>query len=171
MFGASYLVRFIGRTTARRLARYISRDFFRRIRGSLGSYVDDFLASESAEEFGQAIIAASIVEAIGVMSTMVVNAGMESIFEDYVVPAFEGIEISPEDCDPEQVYNDIPAEYLEFMSDMVSEGVSIVEAAKEEALEIAEFASLSGVKVGAGMSNQGIGEGIGGGEDFDGEDD
>lgn len=171
MFGASYLVRFIGRTTAVRLARYISRPFFRRIRGSIGSYVDDFLESESAEEFGQAIIAGAIAEAIAVMATMPVNAGQETILEDYVIPAFEEIDTSPEDCDPEQVFYDIPSEYLEPVSDIVSEGVSIVQAAKEEALEIAEFASLSGVKVGAGMENEGIGEGIGGGEDFDGEDD
>lgn len=167
LFPASALLGLIGRSTARRLFTFTRRPYFSRIRGSINAYVEGFLSSESAEEFGQAIIAGAIAEAIAVMATMPVNAGQETIFEDYVIPAFENIDTSPEDCDPEQVFYDIPSEYLEFMSDIVSEGVSIVQAGKEEALELAEFASLSGIKVGANMSI----EGIGGGEDFDDDED
>lgn len=99
-----------------------------------GSFIDK-LGDFAVEQYQEARIAASIGEAIDAMSKEPVNAGQEAIFQDYVEPAFLEINTNPEECNPEQVYDEIPGDYMEFMGGIVDLGVDIVNQALYEVRE------------------------------------
>lgn len=71
-------------------------------------------------------------EAISTMEDMIGNAGQQTVFNDYVQPAFAA-NIGPIENGWTEV--DI-GEYMDFMGEIVEEGNQIMEAAYEEAQEI-----------------------------------
>jgi hypothetical protein len=96
-----------------------------------GSFIDQ-IADFAIEQYEEAKIANAIGDAISSMSGLPVNAGQEAIFQDYIEPAFLSISTDPDNCNPEQVYGDIPGEYLDFMGGIVEEGIDIINQALEE---------------------------------------
>jgi hypothetical protein len=89
---------------------------------------------ESAIDIEEAfqIIESALDEALGTMSGMIGNEGQESIFQSYVVPAFQDA-VGPID----EGWSDVDiGEYMDFMGDIVNEGNSIMSAAYDEAQQI-----------------------------------
>ena len=71
-------------------------------------------------------------EALSTMEGMVGNAGQQTVFNDYVVPAFEDAK-GP----IEEGWNEVDiGEYMDFMGEIVEEGNSIMSDAYDEAQEI-----------------------------------
>lgn len=96
-----------------------------------GNFIDT-IADFAIDQYQEAKIAGAIGEAISAMSGEPVNAGQEAIFQDYIEPAFLSISTNPNSCNPEQVYDEIPGEYLEFVGGIVDLGVDIINQALEE---------------------------------------
>lgn len=71
-------------------------------------------------------------EAISTMNDMIGNAGQQTVFDDYVEPAFA------ENLGPiEDGWEDVDiGEYMDFMGEIVEEGNAIMAEAYEEAQEI-----------------------------------
>ena len=71
-------------------------------------------------------------EALDTMEGMVGNAGQETVFNDYVVPAFQDAK-GP----IEEGWNEVDiGEYMDFMGEIVDEGNSIMADAYDQAQEI-----------------------------------
>jgi len=71
-------------------------------------------------------------EALDTMEGMVGNAGQQTVFNDYVVPAFEDAKGPIENG-----WTDVDiGEYMDFMGEIVEEGNSIMSDAYDQAQEI-----------------------------------
>jgi hypothetical protein len=78
------------------------------------------------------IVNEAFMEAIDTMQAMVGNAGQQTVFNDYVVPAFQDAKGPIEDG-----WNDVDiGEYMDFMGEIVEEGNNIMADAYDEAQEI-----------------------------------
>ena len=84
-------------------------------------------------ESSQAIIKSGLNDALSTMESMPVNSGQESIYQDYVVDAFEANAEAPVDEGWTEV--DI-GEYMDFMGEIVAEGNNIMTEAYEYAYEV-----------------------------------
>lgn len=71
-------------------------------------------------------------EALSTMEGMIGNAGQQTVFNDYVVPAFQDAK-GP----IEEGWNEVDiGEYMDFMGEIVEEGNNIMSDAYDEAQEI-----------------------------------
>lgn len=77
--------------------------------------------------FTDEIIDISIDAAIDQMTTLPKNEGQETIFTEYVVPAFEQLKGKGDDTNPEDVYQTIPRDYIPFIGEIVETGIRIVQ--------------------------------------------
>lgn len=78
------------------------------------------------------VVSDGLQEALSTMNGMVGNAGQQTVFNDYVAPAFKEAVGPIRDGWPGV---DI-GEYMDFMGEIVEEGNSIMEQAYEQANEI-----------------------------------
>ena len=78
------------------------------------------------------VVREGLSEALSTMSGMVGNSGQQSVYDNYVVPAFQ------ESVGPvEDGWNDVDiGEYMDFMGEIVEEGNSIMSDAYDQAQEI-----------------------------------
>lgn len=103
--------------------------------GLLSFAIDTGAAAEA-----RSILAEAKDEALSTMESMIVNPGQESVYNDYILPQF----ISASRAPAEDGWEDMDAgDYSDFMSEIVEEGNSIMEAAYDEAASILEEANLS----------------------------
>lgn len=79
------------------------------------------------------VVREGLADALSTMEGMIGNAGQETVYNDYVVPAFQ----ENAQSDIEDGWEDVDiGEYMDFMGDIVDEGNSIMSNAYEQAQEI-----------------------------------
>lgn len=80
----------------------------------------------------RAVVQDGLSEALNTMSGMVVNPGQQTVYNDYVLPAFQ------ENIGPvEEGWTDVDiGEYMDFMGEIVEEGNEIMANAYDLAQEI-----------------------------------
>lgn len=79
------------------------------------------------------VVREGLSDALSTMEGMIGNAGQETVFNDYVVPAFR----ENAQSDIEDGWEDVDiGEYMDFMGEIVDEGNSIMADAYEQAQEI-----------------------------------
>lgn len=99
-------------------------------------------------ESPQAIIKSGLEDALSTMEGMTGNAGQDTVYIDYVEPAFK----ENAQADVEDGWEDVDiGEYMDFMGEIVAEGNSIMQDAYDYAQEtqaeidaIAEATGLDG---------------------------
>ena len=99
--------------------------------GLFDFFVSAFDLAEGIEE-ARNIIEEGFDDAISTMEGMIGNEGQASIFESYVIPAFQDARGPINDGWPGVDIGD----YMDFMGDIVGEGNSIMEEAYAAAQEI-----------------------------------
>lgn len=83
----------------------------------------------------RATIVEGLEEALGVMEGMLGNEGQQSVYDDYVVDAFQ----ENAQAKPSEGWEDVDiGEYMDFMGEIVDEGNGIMADAYAEAQEIEE---------------------------------
>ena len=110
------------------------------IRGGAAAEALEELIEEAIElaEEAEEIIMNAYYEALTRMASMVGNPGQASVFEDYVVPAFEE---AFTESDPENGWEDVDiGEYMVFMGEIVGEGNDIMSDAYDDAASLLEDA-------------------------------
>jgi len=81
----------------------------------------------------RSVVKEGLSEALGTMEGMIGNAGQQTVYNDYVVPAFQ----ENAQADIEDGWSDVDiGEYMDFMGEIVDEGNSIMADAYEAAQEI-----------------------------------
>lgn len=81
----------------------------------------------------RSVIKEGLSEALGTMEGMIGNSGQQTVYNDYVVPAFQ----ENAQADIEDGWSDVDiGEYMDFMGEIVDEGNSIMADAYEAAQEI-----------------------------------
>jgi hypothetical protein len=100
-------------------------------RGLIGAFIDAVTAAAQIAE-AREIVNNGLDNALSTMGSMVGNAGQESVYSDYVVPAFIAAKRPVAEGWPGV---DI-GQYMDFMGEIVEEGNSIMEEAYEEAQAI-----------------------------------
>jgi len=98
-------------------------------------------------ESPKSIIRSGLEDALGTMEGMIGNAGQDTVYQDYVIEAFQ----ENSQADVEEGWQDVDiGEYMDFMGEIVAEGNAIMQDAYDQAEE--QAAEINAIEEATGLS-------------------